>query len=144
MFLSIDGTLVVQVVNFVVFIVLLNLVFLKPVGAAIAKRRAYLDELAREVESGQAEVAAIRGRAEEARAAARREADAALAERRAASQREAEAALEEYRKRAEAIVAQAQAEVAKEIASARAQEDAIVAGIARDLVDRAVGTGAGA
>lgn len=140
-FLSLDGTLVVQIVNFVVFIVLLNVVFLKPVGAALAKRRAYLDELAREVEAGQAEVTGIRARADEARAAARREADAALAERRAVSQSEAQSALDEFRAQADAITARAQADVQREVASARAREGEIVDALAREMVDRAVGAG---
>ena len=126
MFLSIDGTLAVQIVNFIVFIVLLNIVFLKPVGAALKKRRAYLDSLSHDVESAQAEVAGLRGRADEARAAARRE---------------AEASLEEYRSRADAIVAEAQAAVAQEIAAARGRETEIVDALAGEMIDRAVGAG---
>ncbi len=73
MFLSIDGTLLVQVVNFVLFIVLLNIVFLRPVGRAIAERRAYIDGLARDIESGEAEmrVGARAGRGAARRGAAR-------------------------------------------------------------------------
>jgi len=38
-FLSVDGTLVVQLINFAIFFAVLNVVFLKPVAAAIRKRR---------------------------------------------------------------------------------------------------------
>ncbi|HTJ27823.1 MAG TPA: hypothetical protein VMA36_16825 [Candidatus Limnocylindria bacterium] len=142
MFLSIDGTLIVQVVNFIVFIVLLNLVFLKPVGAAIAKRRAYIDGLARDIERGQGEVKALRGQAEERRAAARRDAEAALAKARARAQNESVEALAEYQQRAQGLVEDAQRTVAGEVQAARTQEAQVVDSIAQTLLDRALGPGA--
>ncbi len=45
MFLSLDGTVFVQLINFAIFFALLNVLFLRPVGRAIAKRRAYIDNL---------------------------------------------------------------------------------------------------
>lgn len=139
MFLQIDGTLVAQIVNFILFIVVLNLVFLKPVGAAIAKRRAYIDGLARDIEAGEAEVKAARGQAEEQRAAARRDADASIAKARAAAQTEAGTVSGEYAQRASAIVEDAQRQVQGEIAAARANEPQIVDSIARSMVERAMG-----
>ena len=50
MLLSLDGTLVVQLINFLIFLVVLNAIFLKPVGEAIAKRRAYIDGVARDIQ----------------------------------------------------------------------------------------------
>ena len=44
--LNLNATLIVQLVNFIVFLAILNVIFFRPVGAAIAKRRAYLDGLA--------------------------------------------------------------------------------------------------
>jgi F0F1-type ATP synthase membrane subunit b/b' len=40
MFLSLDGTFWFQLVNFAIFFAILNVVFLRPVGEAIKKRRA--------------------------------------------------------------------------------------------------------
>jgi F-type H+-transporting ATPase subunit b len=144
LFLSIDATLLVQVVNFVVFIVLLNVVFLRPVGAAIAKRRAYIDGLARDIEAAEAEVHAARGAAEERRAAARREAAAAIAKARVAAQDEAAQLVASAQQRAAAIAEDAQREVRAEIEAARAGEDRIVDSIAQTMLERAIGPGAAA
>jgi F-type H+-transporting ATPase subunit b len=140
--LSIDGTLIVQVINFIAFVVLLNLVFLKPVGAAIAKRRAYIDGLARDIERGQGEVKALRGQAEDRRAAARREAEAAIAKTRAQAQNEALEELAEYQQRAQGLIEDAQREVAAELEAARAKEPQVVDSLAQTLLDRALGPGA--
>ena len=142
MFLKIDGTLIVQVVNFVLFIVLLNIVFLKPVGAVIAKRRAYIDGLARDIEAASMEVKTARGTAEERRAAARREAETAIAKARAEAQNEAAAVVTDYQARASTIVAKAHEEAGAEIAAARAQEPQIVESLARTMLERAIGPGA--
>ena len=144
MFLSIDGTLIVQVVNFVLFIVLLNVVFLKPVGAAIAKRRAYIDALASDIEAASNEVKTARGRAEELRAAARRDAEAAIAKARGEAQNEAVDVVANYQRRASEIVEKAHREADAEIAAARTSEPHIVESLARTLLERAIGPGAAA
>ena len=144
MFLSIDATLIVQVVNFVLFIALLNVVFLRPVGAAIAKRRAYIDGLASDIEAAEAEVRAARGAAEERRAAARREAEAAIAKARIAAQNEAAEVVASHQQRATQIIEEAQRAVGTELAAARANEDQVVDAIAQSLLERAIGPGAAA
>ena len=142
MFLKIDATLIVQVVNFVLFIVFLNIVFLRPVGAAIAKRRAYIDGLAHDIEAAEADVRSARGAAEERRAAARREAEATVAKARVGAQSEAAEIVAGYQQRAGGIVEEAHREVGTEIAAARANEDQIVDSIAQTLLERAIGPGA--
>ena len=145
MFLDIsNGTLLMQVINFVVFMVLLNIVFLKPVGAAIAKRRAYIDGLTKDVETAQHDVRSLRTQAEDARAAARRDAEAAIVAARADALNGSVELTTEYHARAAAIIAQAHSTVANEVTAARADEDRVVEALARELVDRAVGTGASA
>lgn len=144
MFLSIDATLIVQVVNFVLFIVFLNVVFLKPVGAAIAKRRAYIDGLASDIEAAEAEVRAARGAAEERRAAARREAEAAIAKARVAAQNEAAEVVASHQQRATQIIEEAQRAVDVELAAARANEEHVVDALAQSLLERAIGPGAAA
>ncbi len=143
MFLSIDGTLVVQIVNFVVFIILLDLVFLRPVGRVIAERRAYIDGITQDIESGEAQIRTLRGQADEQRAAARREAEAAIAQTRARSQDEAAQVLAGYQERAAALIEEAQRSVAGELDAARAGEDQLVDGLARTMLERAIGPGAG-
>jgi F-type H+-transporting ATPase subunit b len=144
LFLSIDGTLIVQVINFVLFIVLLNIVFLKPVGAAIAKRRAYIDALASDIEAASNEVKTARGRAEELRAVARREAEAAIAKARGEAQNEAADVVADYQRRASEIVEKAHQEADAEIAAARTGEPQIVESLAQTMLERAIGPGAAA
>ncbi len=134
------GTLLIQIVDFVVFLAIMNVVFFRPVGAAIAKRRAYIDGLSRDFESLQDDAKGLRGQAEERRAAARRRADEILTAARAAAGNEAETIVSEATGRAQEIVETAQRQVADEIAQARSQEPALVAALAGELVARAFGT----
>jgi F-type H+-transporting ATPase subunit b len=139
MLLSLDGTLVVQLVNFVVFLLILNAIFLKPVGGAIAKRRAYINGVAADIEQFEADIKALRVQAEEQRGIARREAEASIAEARAAAQGEADAIVSDHQIQASALVDEAQATVALEATTARAEEESIVASLARTMLERAVG-----
>ncbi|GAC1427195.1 MAG: hypothetical protein NVSMB64_33210 [Candidatus Velthaea sp.] len=118
---------------------MLNAVFLRPVGAAIAKRRAYINGLATDIEAAESDVKALRGQAEAKRAAARREAEELHAKARAAAQNEAGQVTAGYTQRAAALVADAQREVATEVATARLREDELVKGLAQTLLDRALG-----
>lgn len=138
MFLIIDGTLIVQIINFIVFIAVLNVVFLKPVGAAIAKRRATIDGIAREAEDAARNLRDLQAQASDRTANARREADATVAAARAQAQNDAAAILEGFQGRASSITTQAQAQVAEETAQARANEPAIVDSLAATMVDQAL------
>jgi F-type H+-transporting ATPase subunit b len=140
MLLSLDGTLVVQLVNFLVFLVVLNGIFLKPVGAAIAKRRAYIDGVSSDIEQYESDVKLLRAQAEERRAAARREADAVIAQARSQGQTEAAAIGADYAARATELAAEAQATVGREIDQARANEQQIVESLADTLLNRALGS----
>jgi F-type H+-transporting ATPase subunit b len=137
--LSIDGTLVVQLINFIVFLLILNAIFMKPVGAAIARRREFVDGLKHDVEQLQRDAAAFRGTADERRAAARREADEAIARARVAAGSESDTVIAAAQQRAAEIIAQAHAEVDREIATARAEEARLVDALANDLLERAIG-----
>jgi F-type H+-transporting ATPase subunit b len=143
-FLEIDGTLLVQIVNFVVFVMLLNVVFLRPVGAAIAKRRAYIDGLARDIEAAQHEVQSIRAAAADRRLAARREAETALSAARSEAQTQGAAIIAEFSDKAIATAEAARRRVDDEIAEARKREDEIVAALSETMIERAIGSGVGA
>jgi len=137
--LALDGTLLVQLVNFIVFLAILNAVFFKPVGAAIARRRAYIDGLKHDIETLHTEAKAYRGQAEEHRGAARREADEAIARGRAEAGREADAIVAAAQERAAAITAEAHAAVARELEGARRDEQRVVDALAGEMVSRALG-----
>jgi F-type H+-transporting ATPase subunit b len=137
--LSLDGTLIVQLVNFIVFLAILNAIFFKPVGAAIARRREYVDGLRHDIEQLQAEAKALRGQADERRAAARREADEEFARARVEAGKETDAIVGSAQARAGDIVAEAHAEVAREVQTVRAEEPRIVDSLANDMLGRALG-----
>jgi|SRR5579871_2795983 len=137
-FLSIDGTLVVQLVNFVIFFLVLNLVFLRPVGAAIAKRRAYINSLVSDYDRYQEEARTLRAEADAVRLAARREAEHRVAAARAAASNEAATMSSEYSRRAQDIVEDAQRTARSELEAARAGEAESVAGLAQVMLARVV------
>jgi F-type H+-transporting ATPase subunit b len=139
MFLQPDGTFWVQLINFAIFFVVLNVVFLRPVSAAIRKRREYVNSVVSDYDKYQAEGNALRENAERVRAEARREAEHLLAKSRAeASNKTAELA-SQYAQRVTGIVEDAQKTVSGELQAARANEDALVAQLAGIMVDRTVG-----
>jgi F-type H+-transporting ATPase subunit b len=137
--LELDGTLLVQLVNFIVFLAILNVIFFKPVGAAIARRRAYVDGLKHDIEQLQTDAKSLRGQAEEHRAAARREADEAIGRARVEAGKEADAIVGAAQTRASEIVVQAHGEVARELTAARADEPRIVGVLADEMLARALG-----
>ena len=83
MFLAVDGTFWIQLVSFVVFYALLNVVFLRPVSQAIRRRREYINGVTTDYDTYQAEANVLRRQAEELRAQARRSAEQTIATARA-------------------------------------------------------------
>ena len=138
--LAIDGTLVLQLVNFLVFLAILNVIFFKPVGAAIARRRAYINGLAQDIESLQHDAKMLRDNAEDKRIAARRSVDEVIAAARAEASAEAEKIAGGAAAQAHTLVESAHAEVASEVATAHQAETALVASLAQVMLERAFGS----
>src|SRR5476651_1857382 len=138
MLLSLDGTLVVQLVNFIIFLLILNAIFLKPVGSAIAARRAYIDKVGADIAQFEYDLKSLRVQADEKRAAARRRADGIVAEARAKAQAEAATIIGDHQEQG-AIIAEAQATAGLELAQARTSGAAVVEALAREMLERAVG-----
>jgi F-type H+-transporting ATPase subunit b len=139
MLLSLDGTLFVQLVNFIIFLVILNGIFLRPVGRAIASRRAYIDKVGADIAQFEYDLKSLRVQGDEKRAAARRRADATIAEARAQAQAEAAQIIADHLEQAGAIIAEAQATAGLEIAQARSSGAAVIESLAREMLERAVG-----
>jgi F-type H+-transporting ATPase subunit b len=137
--LTLNGTLIVQVVNFIVFLAIMNVIFFGPVGRAIARRRAYIDGLADDIAEMQHDIRTLRGQADERRAVARREADEAIARERVEIARESDAIVTQAQGEAAQIAAKAQLEVAREVEAARTDEARIVDALASEMLVRAVG-----
>jgi F-type H+-transporting ATPase subunit b len=141
MFLSVDGTLIVQLVNFAIFFAILNVVFLRPVGDAIRKRREYIESVTSDAERYRLEAQASRAEADAKRAAARRSADERLVKTRSAADTEAAEIAARFGDRANAIASEARDEVEAEVQAARAREPELAEALARGLLERAVGVG---
>jgi F-type H+-transporting ATPase subunit b len=138
MFLTVDGTLVVQLVNFAIFFALLNVVFLRPVGRAIAKRRQYIDGLVADYDRYQGEAQKLREEAEAIRATARRKAEAAVAAARAAASNEAADISTRYAQQARSTIEGAQSAAAQELDNARGAQSGAVRKIANLMLERVV------
>ncbi|MGZ3498250.1 MAG: ATP synthase F0 subunit B [Vulcanimicrobiaceae bacterium] len=138
MFLKLDGTAIVQLINFAIFFAILNVVFLRPVGRAIRQRREYINSLVNDYDRYQAEAASLRAQAANIRAAARREAEALLAKARAETSNEVAAISAQYAQRAAQLIEAAHATVAGELQAARATETKAIRELADLMLKRAV------
>jgi F0F1-type ATP synthase membrane subunit b/b' len=138
MFLKLDGTFVVQLINFAIFFALLNVVFMRPVSKAIVKRREYINSVTNDYDRYQAEAVSLRTQAESIRAAARREAEAYMAKARAEASNEAAQISAEYGQRSAAIIEEAQRTVAAELEAARTSQPQLVNDLANMMVERTI------
>jgi F-type H+-transporting ATPase subunit b len=139
MLLSLDGTLVVQLVNFIIFLVILNAIFLKPVGRSIAARRAYIDKVGADIAQFEYDLKSLRSQADDKRSTARRRADAIVGEARAQAQAEAAQIINEHQVEASVIIAEAQATAGLELVQARMTSGPVIETLAREMLERAVG-----
>jgi F0F1-type ATP synthase membrane subunit b/b' len=135
-FLSLDGTFWIQLVNFAIFFALLNLVFLKPVGEGVRKRREYLDNLTSERDALQTEGVTLRAQADAERQAARRDAHVALTRSRAAASNEASDVASEYNRQAAERIAAAHGTAESELQAASTNSDKLAGDLAALVLDR--------
>lgn len=139
MFLKLDGTFIVQLINFAIFFAILNVVFIRPVSRAIVQRREYINSVINDYDRYQAEATALRTQAESVRAAARREAEAALSKARAEASNEAAGLSTQYNQQVAGIVDDADRTVDGELRAARASESQLAADLANLMVERTLG-----
>jgi F0F1-type ATP synthase membrane subunit b/b' len=139
MFIFPDGTLWIQLVNFAIFFVVLNFVFLRPVSAAIRKRREYVNSVVSDYDAYQAEANKQRENAERIRADARREAEHQLSKARAEASNKTADLSADYAARASLVMEDAHKTVAAELDAARSNEDARVRELAAVMVERTLG-----
>ncbi len=127
-----------QLVNFAIFFVILNEVFLKPVGRAIAKRRAYINSLTLDYDRYAQQLRDLAAQAEAKRAAARRDAEASLAKARAAIANETAEIAAHYAASVHETVETAHQTVTSEIESARRGEQSAVRALAELMLQRII------
>jgi F0F1-type ATP synthase membrane subunit b/b' len=138
MFLQIDGTFIVQLINFAIFFALLNLVFLRPVSAAIRKRREYINSVTTDYDAYQAQAKTLREQAESVRAAARRDAEAAIAQARATASNTVSELTLSYGSQAQSTIEAATKIVSGELDQARTHEPALVAQLSDLMLARTI------
>ena len=137
-FLSVDGTLIVQLINFAIFFAVLNVVFLRPFAAAIGKRREYINSLVSDYDRYQAEARNLRAQAESVRSEARREAENRVAAARARASNEAAEISTRFAQQARSVVEEAQRRAQAEFAAARAGENEVVRRVADVMLERVI------
>ena len=142
MFLSLDGTFWVQLLNFAIFFALLNVLFLRPVGRAIRKRREYIDGVVSDYAKYQGDAKALREQAERIRAEARRDAEQRIAKERADASNESAGLSSGFAAKVQAIVEEAHLNANAELDRARADENRIVKQLADAMVERTLGVAA--
>ena len=139
MFLKLDGTFWVQLINFAIFFAILRVVFLRPVGEAIRKRREYIDGVKSDYDRARQTVESLRAEAESKRSLARREAQEHFARVRSEGEAEAMRAAEQFAATASSLVREAHQTIAKELAAARAREPELAQALADSVLERALG-----
>ncbi len=137
MLLSIDGTFLIQIANFILFWVLLNYLFVAPTRRAIEARQRYVSGLYQEAADFAAQAAAHRAQAEEILNGARRQTDERMRAAAAQASEEGHTIEQKALNEAAATVQLAHATVAAERADALAKQQRFVAELARSMVERA-------
>jgi F-type H+-transporting ATPase subunit b len=138
MLLSIDGTFLVQILNFVVFWILLNIVFIAPTRRAIEERMRLIAATQREAREFQERAAALQAEADALIDAARRRTDEIMREAATRAAAESHDIERKASEEAAASVALAHAAVASERAHATEKQGPLVQELARAMMNRAV------
>ena len=139
MLLSIDGTFFVQILNFILFWVLLNYFFIAPTRRAIEQRQKYIADLYREGDELAAKAVAARAQADVNLGEARRKTEEAMRAAAAHAVDEAHIIERKAAEEAAASIALAHATVAAERRQALEKQQAFVTDLARSMVERATG-----
>ena len=139
MFLQLDGTFWIQVINFFIFYAILNVVYIKPASEALRKRRAYIDSVRDEYEAARRDHTELAAQADGKRSEGRREGDHTAATLRNSAMRQAEEIVGKAQTESTTISEEAIKKVERELNEARANRYRLALELAGDMVDRAVG-----
>jgi F-type H+-transporting ATPase subunit b len=137
MLLTIDGTFLAQILNFILFWVLLNYLFIGPTRRAIEERRAYVARLYKEGDEFAAKAASLQAQADAVLHEARRQTDETMRAAAASASDEVHAIERKATDEAAATVQLAHATVASERRQALEKQQAFVTELAHSMVARA-------
>jgi F-type H+-transporting ATPase subunit b len=138
MLLSLDGTFLVQILNFVVFWMLLNVLFIAPTRRAIETRQRFIETQYREADEFSARARALQAQAEAIIDEARRKTEEAMRAAAAEGAEESRAIERKALEEVAATIALAHATVANERAEAVAKQGPFVEELAQSMVDQAL------
>ena len=139
MLLSIDGTFLIQILNFVAFWVLLNWLFIAPTRRAIEERQRLIAGQYREAEDLRSRAAARRSQADSLIGESRLRTDEVMREAAARASAQTREIERKAAEEAAAAVALAHATVASERAQATEKQGPFVEELARAMTQRALG-----
>ena len=140
MLLSLDGTFLIQILNFIVFWVLLNYFFIAPTRRAIEERQRRVATLYKDAGRYAAQAREQQEQADSILDEARRTVEAAMREGAARASDETHAIERKAAEEAAAIIALAQATVASERARAAEKQALFVEELSRTMALRAIGS----
>jgi F-type H+-transporting ATPase subunit b len=138
MLLTIDGTFLAQILNFVVFWVLLNFVFIAPTRRAIEERMRLIAAQQREAQELRVRAEALKAEADLLIDAARRRTEEIMREASARAAAEVHEIEQKAAEEAAASIALAHKAVASERAQATEKQAPLVQELARAMVSRAI------
>jgi F0F1-type ATP synthase membrane subunit b/b' len=140
MFLKLDGTFWIQIINFFIFYAILNVVYIKPASAALRKRREYIDSVHSEYEAALREIEELKSESDNKRAEGRREGDHVAATIRNEAMKQAEEIVSKAQTEFSRIVEESETKIHRELSLARAEEHRLVQELASEMVARTVGS----
>lgn len=130
------GTIILQMINFAVFLGLLTVVFIRPVSGAIEKRRQYINGLESDYDRHQAEAAALRNETEAIRVEALRQAESVVAKAREEASYETAAISAECHRQEKRIIEEARLTAEREYEHASASLPQVTQELAKVMLDQ--------
>jgi len=141
--LSINETMIIQLVSFLIFVFLINRIMFQPLSSEMRKRDAYIDNIGQDIISAQQSLADITVQLKEGESKAREEASAIKTEFEHKGTLEASEIIKVAMDDVTAINTTAEAEVKAEIIEARKffkkESEALALGIMEKVLDRRLG-----
>jgi F-type H+-transporting ATPase subunit b len=137
--ISINETLIVQVVGFLVFLFVINRIMFRPLRNVISDRDIHIERVKRDITQAQKEVASIAGQIQEQNAATRQEALALKDDLEATGSQQAKEIFESVKKEIAADRKKAQQEIEVRIAEERKAVKKESEDLALNIIEKIIG-----
>ena len=137
--LNIDGTLILQIANFLVLLVVMNIILYKPIRGILAKRDEEMDSRQKMIDDCQGRVKENEEAIESGMVAARKEGYQEKESLKAQGQEEEKGVLQEAGAAVERKLAAAKQEIETKITSARESLETEISGFSDELAEKILG-----